>query len=131
MGVWGAGTFDGDAARDFLADQVGRWETMVDKIMAGKLPREVAALDFEPGLDVAEACVMPLVELLIVTAERLDPDHFPSTEKVDEWRAEYLALFDREASGPDADAEYVAERRRVIGDTFTRLRELAATRAEG
>jgi hypothetical protein len=131
MGAWGAGTFDADAARDFLADQVGRWEKLIDKLIAGKVPREVAAFEFDPGLDAAEACAMPLVELLIVTAERLDPDHFPSAEKVDRWRAAYLALFDREAGGPDADAEYVAERRRVIGDTFTRLRELAASRAEG
>jgi hypothetical protein len=130
MGAWGAGTFDADTARDFLADQVGRWEKLVDKLIAGKVPRDVAAFEFEPGVDAAEACAMPLVELMIVVAERLDPDYLPSSEKVERWRSDYLALFDRETGGPDADAEYVTERRAVIDNTFSRLQAIIATRPQ-
>lgn len=36
MGQWGAGNFDGDLPRDFLADMVGRWEKLVDTMLAGK-----------------------------------------------------------------------------------------------
>ncbi len=128
MGTWGAGTFDADAPRDFLAYQMSRWEKLIDKLIAGKLPREVAVFEFEAGVDAAEACAMPLVEMMIVVAERLDPDYLPSSEKVECWRSDYLALFDWASGGPDADAAFVTERRGMIDNTFTRLQAIIATR---
>ncbi len=128
MGTWGTGNFEADDPREFLVDQVGRWEKLITRIIDGKLPRVVAAFEFEAGIEAAEACAMPLVEIIIVVAERLDPDYLPSSEKVERWRSDYLALFDRETGGPDADAEFVTQRRGVIDNTFSRLQAIIATR---
>ena len=130
MGAWGAGTFDADSARDFLADKVGRWEKSIGKLIAGKVPREFAALELEPGVDAAEACAMPLVEVMIVVAERLDPDYLPSSETIERWRSDYLALFDREMVGNDVDIEDATERRAAINNTFSRLRTVIDSNAK-
>jgi hypothetical protein len=130
MGVWGAGNFDGDRPRDFLADTVGRWEKMVEKLIAGELPDEAAALEFYPGLDACEACLMPTVELLIVVAEKLDPDYLPAVETVERWRSQYLSLFDREIGSWDASPEFEAERRSIIDATFGRLLTIVRSRSD-
>ena len=131
MGVWGAGNFDGDSPRDFLADMVGHWERMVEQFLAGDTPAEAAVFEFEPGLSICEACLMPMIEILIAVAERLEPDYLPSAETVERWRSQYLTLYDREIGEWDAAPEFEAERRGVIEATFLRLLAIVRSRAGG
>lgn len=128
MGTWGSGNFDGDSPRDFLAYLVESWEQLVDKLLRGEIPEDLASVEQEPGLDTCEECVMPTIEVLIVVAERLKPDYLPAPESIERWRLQYLHLFDRECHIWDAGAEFEAERRAVIDTTFGRLLELARSR---
>jgi hypothetical protein len=131
MGVWGAGNFDGDLPRDFLADLVFRWEQLIEVLLSGDTPEEAAPYRSELRLDSCEACVMPTVEVIIVVAERLEPDYLPSPETVERWRSQYLDLFDREARRWGAIPGHEAERRAVIEATFSRLLDLARSRPAG
>jgi hypothetical protein len=127
MGVWGEGTFDADYPRDFLADMVGRWELLIQGILGGRLPAEATAMGLTtPGLDSCEACAMPTIEVLIVVAERLEPDYLPLPSTVERWRSQYLELFDRECGSWDARPDFVARRRSVIEETFGRLLDLCS-----
>jgi hypothetical protein len=130
MGVWGAGNLDGDSPRDFLADMVGRWEQIIEKLLTGDTPEEVAAFALQPGLDACEACLMPTVEIIIAVAERLDPDYLPTVETVERWRSQYLALFDRDIDSWDTDPEFEAQRRGVIEATFGRLLDIVRSRPD-
>jgi hypothetical protein len=121
MGVWGTGNFDSDYSRDFLVSMVGRWEELVGKLLAGEIPQELAGHEFQPGLDVCEACVISMVEVMIVVAEHLEPDYLPELETVERWRSQYLNLYDRECHIWDTNPEYEAKRRGVIDATFGRL----------
>jgi putative transposase len=128
MGVWGAGNFDGDSPRDFLADMVGHWEQIIEKLLANEISQETAFFEFSPGLDACEACLMPTVEIIITVAERLEPDHLPTPATVERWRSEYLSLFDREVVGWDVAPEFASERRAVIDSTFGRLLNVVCRR---
>jgi hypothetical protein len=131
MGVWGAGNFDGDLPRDFLAGMVYRWERLIGAVLAGDTPDEAADYRFDLRLDSCEACAMPTVEVLIAVAERLNPDYLPSAETIERWRSQYLGLFDREAGSWDTDPEHEAERRAVIDATFSRLLDIVRSRPAG
>jgi hypothetical protein len=131
MGTWGTGNFDNDYSRDFLAFLVERWEQLIEKILAGEVPEELAAHDYEPGLDACEECVMPMVEVMILVAERLDPDYLPASETVERWRSQYLSLFDRDCHQWDASPRFDAERRAIIDTTFGRLLNIVRSRQDG
>jgi hypothetical protein len=132
MGVWGPGNFDGDSPRDFLADMMGRWETLVEKLVAGETPEEAASsFQFDLRLDYYEGCLMPMVEVIIAVAERLHPDYLPTSETVERWRSAYLGVFDREISSWDAGSKFEAERRGVIEATFSRLLTVISSRSKG
>ena len=73
---------------------------------------------------------MPTVELLIVVAEKLDPDYLPAVETVERWRSQYLSLFDREIGSWDASPEFEAERRSIIDATFGRLLTIVRSRSD-
>src|SRR5947209_1603414 len=129
MGVWGAGNFDGDLPREFLADLVFRGEQLISALLAGDTPEVAADYQFDLRLDTCEACVMPTLEVLIAVAERLGPDYLPAAETVERWRSQYFSLFDREAPSWDAGSKHVAERRKVIEATFNRLWQLIRSHA--
>ena len=131
MGVWGTGNFDGDSPRDYLADMVGHWEQIIENLLANDIPEEAVPLEFHPGLDVCEACLMPIVEIIIAVAERLEPDYLPAPPTVERWRSNYLSMFDREIVGWDVASEFEAERRSVIDGTFGRLLKISRARSGG
>src|SRR5262245_58902597 len=114
MGWWGAGNFDGDDPRDFLAGMVGRWEQLVEKLLVGETPEEAKPSDLGLRLDICEACLMPTIEIIIAVAERLESAYLPAAETVKRWRTQYLDLFDREVGNWDETPGYEAERRGVI-----------------
>ena len=131
MGVWGAGNFDGDLPREFLAGMVYRWEQLITALLNGAIPEEAADFQFDIRLDTCEACVMPTVEIILAVAERLGPDYLPASETVEKWRSEYLSLFDRESGSWDAGPRHEAERRKVIETTFDRLLAITRSRSGG
>jgi hypothetical protein len=49
-------------------------------LLSSEIPEELTAFEFQPDLDTGEACVMPTVEVMIVVAERLDPDYLPAPQ---------------------------------------------------
>jgi hypothetical protein len=128
MGWWGPGNFDGDSPRDFLADIVGRWEQIVDRLLAGEVPEEAAGFEFAPGLDTIDGAVMPTIEILITVAERLECDYLPGPEKVARWAAECLRVYDAEIGICDVDADFRVRRRQVLAETFDRLASVVRRR---
>jgi hypothetical protein len=131
MGVWGPGNFDGDSSRDFLADMVGRWEQLIDMVLANQAPDEAAPLEFKPGLDLGENCLIPTVEIICAVAENLPCDYLPSREKVVQWAEHYLGLYDGQIDGCNPSTGYKEKRRQVIAETFARLLRLVESRSEG
>jgi hypothetical protein len=131
MGVWGPGNFDGDSPRDFLADVVSRWEKLIDKVLAGEVPDEAVPLEFKPGLDLGESCLIPTVEIICAVAENLPCDYLPSREKIVRWAEQYLGLYDSQIDGCDPSPGYKEKRRQVIAETFARLLRLVKSRSEG
>jgi hypothetical protein len=100
---------------------VGRWETIVDRLLAGEVPEEVAVFQFAPGLDTIDGSVMPTVEIRIAVAERLECDYLPGPEKITRWAAECLRVYDAEVGSCDVDADFAAQRRQTLAQTFDRL----------
>lgn len=110
---------------------VGRWEQIIDKVLAGEVPEEAAPFGFRPGLDLGESCLIPTVEILLAVAEKLPCDYLPSREKVARWAEQYLRLYDGEIDGWDPSPGHKEERRRVLAETFARLSGLVESRSEG
>jgi hypothetical protein len=131
MGVWGPGNFDGDSPRDFLADMVSRWEKVIDTVLSGEVPDEAARLEFKPGLDLGESCLIPTVEIISAVAENLPCDYLPSPEKIVRWAEQYLGLYDSQIDGWDPSPGYKEKRRQVIAETFAGLFRLVESRSEG
>ncbi len=128
MGVWGPGNLEGDSPLDFLAGLAERWERIVEEALAGSVPEEAKALEFWPGLDTIDGCVMPTIELIVVATERLEVEHYPSQPTVERWSGRVLATFDAEIDGQDTDPAFQAERRAVLVATFDRLARLVRAR---
>jgi hypothetical protein len=129
MGVWGAGNFDGDSPRDFLADMIYRWELIIETILSGGLPEEVAALSIQPGIAAGEACLLPTIEIIIAVGEKLPCDYLPIPEKVTKWSEQYLNMYDKEIDSWDPAPDFKEERRQVIAGTFERLQKLVRGRS--
>lgn len=128
MGTWGAGNFEADDPREFLADMVARWGQMIDRTLAGDLADEIRACRFTAGLEALDGGVMPTVEILIAVAEKLPCDYLPAGSDVAKWTAQALRIYDLEIDAQDPDEEYKIERRAAIATTFARLMELASAR---
>lgn len=128
MGAWGAGNFEGDNPRDFLANMVARWERVIDRALAGESTEEVAAFRFAPGFEALDGAILPTVEILVAVAEKLPCDHLPGPSRVARWSSRALRIYDAEIDRWDPDEDYKVERRSVIEATFARLAELVADR---
>jgi hypothetical protein len=133
MGYWGYGNFDGDDPRDFLADMVTVWERVINHGLAGELEEAAAYFGPEaepysqPGQEAVDRLVMPTVEIMTAVAEKFECEYLPSSDKVAEWSAAALRIYDEEGHlgwGPDDD------RRRVIAATFDRLLRLVEVQSE-
>lgn len=130
MGTWGAGNFEADDPREFLANLVARWERIIDQALAGEPTEEVAGFHFEPGCETLDGAIMPTVEILVAVAERLPCDHLPGPSRVAQWSAQALRTYDSDIDRWGTDGEYKAERRAVIEATFARLAEIVAERED-
>src|SRR6185312_8501793 len=114
MGTWGSGNFDDDSARDFLANMVAYWESIIDRTLAGEMTQEAGWFTFQPGLETIGGCLMPMLEIILAALEHLESDHCPEAQKVENWSQQILEVFDAEIDDWDPDDEFKVERRQVI-----------------
>lgn len=114
MGTWGAGTFESDAALDFVNDEIDRHVIAIEAILAdeGRF-----RLDED-----AEGELMPRVVMLTLLCEHCD-GALPKDVDVDVWKVRYLAMFDDQINDWAPAERYKAERRPVIEATFNSLIE--------
>ncbi len=130
MGAWGSGNFEDDEPRDFLANMVSYWESIIDRTLAGESTQETGWFRFEPGFQTINGCVMPLLEIILAALEHLESDHCPEAGKVDGWSKQVLDAYDAEIDRWEPDEEYKVERRQVIEQTFDRLLNVARSRVD-
>jgi hypothetical protein len=125
MGRWGAGNFDDDIARDFLADMVAKFEKFIEQILAGDCPEEARGLSNLE--DAGECCLLPTVEVIIVLREHLGSEYLPRPETVARWSRDYLERLEQiyRETDPVILPWYLEERRPVITDTFNKLLRLS------
>jgi Domain of unknown function (DUF4259) len=117
VGTWGTGTFENDAALDFLDEELDRHVRAIEAILAD-------SQRFQLDED-TEGELMPRVAILALLLEHcggaLDPAHEPD---VGAWKARYLAMYDDQIDGLAPTGDYKLQRRAVIADTFDRLSRL-------
>ena len=128
MGAWDSGNFDDDSPRDFLANMVAYWESVIDRTFAREPTQETGWFRFQPGFETINGCVMPMVEIILTALEHLESDHCPEAQKVESWSRHVLETYDAEIDDWDPDDEYKFERRQVIERTFERLLKIARAR---
>ena len=112
MGTWEPGTFDNDAALDFINEEIDRHISAIEAIFADG---ERFCLDED-----AEGELMPRVEILILLCESC---HGVLPEELDSgrWKAQYLEMYDDQINGLEPSEEYKRQRRISIAATFDRL----------
>ena len=116
MGEWTEDNFGNEGARDYLS-------MMTSKLVA--TVKEVMSDDdrLEPDED-GESLLMPSIEILALLCERCGASP-PRLSVVKQWHEKYLAAFDAGFTGMNPPPGLVADRRRVIENTFRWLESLA------
>lgn len=112
MGTWGPGNFASDYALDFLASEVSRHVTTIERIMADT---EAFQLDEE-----AESVLMPSVALLVLLCKHCHAA-LPRSVNIRDWQTRYLAMYDRDIDDLEPTPVFKVQRRAIILDTFERL----------
>ena len=131
MGRWGAGNFDDDLARDYLADIVARFEQFIERILAGDMPEEARGMNL---LDAGECYLLPTIEIICVLHETLGCDYLPEPGAVARWAEEYPSRAEPLMEKLDPamyHVYYVSKRRPVVQATFERMLRLSRALHEG
>jgi hypothetical protein len=121
MGVWGAGNFDRDDARERLDDIIFK---LIDEI-----EYEFSQLDDpEAFLDmVGDDLVIPNIDICITLTEKYNATYI-DTAQAKRWRETYMKAFD--AGSTIYSKRFEAERRQVVIETFDRLDRVARDYSE-
>ena len=109
-------------ARDYLADQIGRYAQFIERILVGDIPTEATGMN--NVMDAGEHCLLPTVEIICVLHETLGSDYLPRPETVGRWIQAYPSLVEPVLRNLDPlcyEHWYVPERRPVLLATFDRL----------
>jgi hypothetical protein len=113
MGTWGTGNFDGDGPCDFLDGVIDNLEQEIEDCFG---PDEMS-------LGTGEDVLVPAIQIWSALHEKCG-GHTPQPEQVKKWKEAYLPVYDKHM--PElADETFVAERRKVIVDTFEKLEKQA------
>ena len=107
MGAWGEGNFQDDETLDWLGEAV--FDPLVQFVEDNVSTRD----------PLRSKQVVAAVEVLVVLYERFGEPP-PGLRRVTRWRDAYLAAWERIDFG-HAVPLFLAERRRVIEETFARL----------
>ncbi len=111
MGTWDAGTFDSDAALDYVGDMIDQLTETVNSCF----DNDNADLD-EGG----EGKLMPSVSIIGLLSQHCGAAP-PKADVVESWRDRYLAIYDEQIDDLDPDPEYKINRRKIIADSFSDL----------
>jgi hypothetical protein len=133
MGTWSEGVYENDVAADYV---YGVMDKMLEQIQ--QATDDPAKL--EPDEDDSQILLCN-VDLLAVLADhvyrqvwftwRIRGPLLPAADTILDWKAKYLAAWDKAIDGLDPDPEYKAGHRRQIVATFDRLAELSRRQDEG
>jgi hypothetical protein len=114
MGVWGAGTFQSDAAADFLDEQVERLCAFIrEDLKSAKTDRIL-----ERQMLAALACLRAILSQTVVDEEAAAMIDY---REVESWRDEYLKWFDSVSDSLEAPQENVARLRQNAESEFSKL----------
>jgi hypothetical protein len=122
MGNWGAGNFDDDVARDYLADVIRRFERVIERIITGDIPEEAMGMD--NALDAGERILLPTVEIISALHDALHSDYLPRPETISRWAKAYPLRVEPLLQRLDLSCYeqwYFPERRPIVAATFERL----------
>jgi hypothetical protein len=124
MGTWGPGNFENDTAAEYL---IGLCKPIVEQIRASVAQPQLMQPD-EPDSEV----MLANVEILSVLGSSIGktkddeigrmifPFPLPFWEEVEQWKQEYLKVWDANIDKLTG-GDFKTRRRRVIVDTFERL----------
>ncbi|MEJ2578754.1 MAG: DUF4259 domain-containing protein [Kineosporiaceae bacterium] len=124
MGVWGAGNFDSDTAADHLGEIAHRLIAEVVEALAGD------PVELEPDEYWGTAVPCNLELLCLLARQHYVGVVLPGSAAVAEWKATYLAIWDRTIDGLAPKPDFKEKRRAVLESTFDELAELAAAEEE-
>jgi hypothetical protein len=129
MGTWGPGNFENDTAADYLMD--------LCKPLVAQIKETVAQPPLMQPDEPTSDIMLANVEVLSVLAENIGryetdwvgdivfPFPFPGAEEIEQWKIEYLRVWDGYIDGLMPSEDYKGRRREVIAATFDRLRRAA------
>jgi Domain of unknown function (DUF4259) len=129
MGTWGPGNFENDTAAEYL---INLCKPLVEQI------RETAAdsQQMQPD-DPSSDIMLANIEILAALAENIGryksgwvgdmvfPFPFPKADEIEQWKVEYLRIWDQHIDGLMPSEDYKRIRRQVITASFDRLRRAA------
>ncbi len=113
MGTWGNGTFENDAALDFINEQIDRYIRLIEAIFGDE---QRFQLDED-----AEGMLIPSVEILLALCEHCH-GVLPETLDIGAWKTRYLEMFDSQIDALEPTPAFKQERRTVVAATFDKLR---------
>jgi hypothetical protein len=129
MGTWGPGNFENDTAAEHLIDFC---KPLVEQITQTAAQPELMQPD-EPDSDI----MLANMEILSALAENIGryeagwvgdmvfPFPFPAAEKIEQWKLDYLRVWDGYIDRLLPSDDYLQRRREVIIATFDRLQRAA------
>lgn len=112
MGTWGVGNFESDGALDYMGETIDAFVARIEECLEDE---ERSRLD-EDG----ESVIVSTVAILSVLYEHCRAPA-PEPDVVEQWKEQYLAIFDDQIDGLDPAEGYKEERREVIEETFDKL----------
>jgi hypothetical protein len=133
MGTWAEGVYENDTAADYIYGVIDKMLEQIQQAIDDPVKLEPDEEDSQVLL-----CNIDLVAMLAAHVYRqvwftwgIRGPLLPSAEKALEWKAKYLAVWDRTIDGLDPDPEYKTGHRAQIVAAFDRLAELSRQQDEG
>ncbi|MFB7470667.1 DUF4259 domain-containing protein [Kitasatospora sp. NPDC056184] len=120
MGTWGSGNFESDTALDHLSIVIDRLVTEVAQAMAG----DPVELEPDEYWGVAVPCNLELLYTLVQSGH--SAHHLPEAHVITQWKAAFMAVWERTIDGLEPVPGFKEERRSVLNRTFDQLAEASA-----
>jgi tetratricopeptide (TPR) repeat protein len=114
MGTWGEGNFDGDTSTEHLY-------ALMDRLVAEVTTAMANPQDIEP--DEYWGCAIPCnIEILnVIARQRWSGTNIPKPAIVEQWKRDYLSVWDGHIDELEPAPEHKTKRREVLVKTFDEL----------